>query len=199
MMKPGRRWVSTHPMACIALMLLAAMVLAFSAACRAGEAAAASDPAAAAGPAAPAPDAAASPEVPSLPAPEGANARIFRHGPSRHLTAAQSIDESVNRLARGLDLDQNQRERLRQILIDQRRRIIQLRSGGTPGAADLTGAMLAIYDQTRERIRAMLNQEQLKKYPAAVPRDQMAPAQADLQHWLQLKESAGKQNDGAAK
>jgi hypothetical protein len=45
----------------------------------------------------------------------------------------------------------------------------------------------------------VLNDEQIKKYPAAVPRDQTAPAQADLQHWLQLQESNRKDEDGSSK
>ena len=76
--------------------------------------------------------------------------------------------------------------------------MMQLRSGGSGVSGDVTGAMLAIYDQARARIRSMLNEEQLKKYPAAVPREQTAPAQADLQHWMQLQESRRKQDDGAS-
>jgi hypothetical protein len=193
MMKLGRRSVSTHPMPRIALMLLVAMTLAFSAACRADDAAAVSDPAAAAVPAAPAPDAAATP-----PAPDAAPPRARHHEPARHLTVAQSIDQSVHRLARGLALDPGQQVRLRQILVDQHRQIMQLRSSGSAASGDVAGTTLAIYDQTRARIRAMLNEEQRKKYPAAVPRDQTAPAQADLQHWMQIQESRRKQDDGAA-
>jgi hypothetical protein len=177
--------------------LLATMTLALSAVCVADEAPA-GDPAAAAGPAVPAPDAAASPGLPTTPAPDGVTPRPVRHGPGRHLTAAQSIDESVHRLTRGLDLDPGQQERVRQILVEQRRQIMRLRSGESAVSGDATGRMLAIYDQTRARIRAMLNDEQRKKYPAAVPRDQTAPAQADLQHWMQLQESRRKQEDGAS-
>lgn len=193
-MKPERRLASTHRVARIALMSLATMTLAFSAACHADDAAAASDPAAAAGPAAPAPAATTGPAVPNPPAPDGATHRSFRHGPVRHLTVAQSIDESVHRIAHGLDLDPSQQERLRQILVDQRRHIMQLRGGGSAVSGDVAGTMLAIYDQTRARIRAMLNEEQRKKYPAAVPPEQTAPAQADLQHWMQIQESLRKQD-----
>lgn len=158
-------------MARIALMSLVAMTLAFSAA--------------AAGPVAPAPDAV------TLPAP-GGDARARHHGPARRLTIAQSIDESVRRLTRGLDLDPGQQARLRQILVDQHRQLLQLRSGNAP-APDVTGTTLAIYDQTKMRIRTMLNDEQKKKYSADVPRDSLAPAQADLQHWMQMQESKRKQ------
>jgi hypothetical protein len=185
-------------MARIALLSLATMTLAFSAACLGDDAAPAGGPAAAAGPAAPAPDATASPAVSISPAQDGATPRPVRRGPVRHLTAAQSIDESVRRLTRGLELDPGQQERLRQILLDQRRQIMRLRSGGSAVSGDATGRMLAIYDQTRARIRAMLNEDQRKKYPAAVPRDQTAPARADLQYWMKIQESRRKQEDGAS-
>jgi hypothetical protein len=193
-MKPYPRLVSTNQMARIALTLLAATTLTFPAACWADDAQAASDATATTGPTAPASDAAVNPT-----GGETATPRVLRHGPVRHLTIAQSIDESVRRLARGLDLDPGQQVRLRQILVDQHRQMTQLRSGASQVSGDATGMMLAIYDQTKARVRAMLNEEQLKKYPAAVPREQTAPAQADLQHWMQLQESKRKQDDGASK
>lgn len=183
-MESGRRLVSTHPMARMALISLVAMSPAFSAACRADDAAATSDTTAAASPVAPA--------GVDAPAP-----RVHRHGPSRRLTVAQSIDESVRRLTRGLDLDPGQQVRLRQILVDQHRQVLQLRSGNAPAPVDVTGTTLAIYDQSKARIRAMLNDEQRKKYSADVPRDTLAPAQADLRHWMQIQESKRKQ-DGSS-
>ena len=119
---------------------------------------------------------------------------LSHHRSGRRLTVAQSIDESVRRLAHGLDLDLGQQVRLRQILVDQHRQMMQLRTRGAGEPGDVTSAMLAIYDQARARIRSMLNEDQLKKYPAAVPREQTAPAQADLQHWMELQESKRRQD-----
>ena len=168
------------------------MTLVFSAASRADDSAAASDATAAIGPAAPAPDASVAPTL------DAATPRVSHHRPIRRLTVAQSIEASVHRLARGLDLDPGQQARLRQILVDQYRQVLQLRSGNAPIPVDVTGTTLAIYDQTKARIRAMLNDEQKKKYSADVPREQTALAQADLQHWMELQESRRKQDDGAS-
>ena len=199
-MKLGRRGLAlTQRMAGLALVSLSTIALAFPERCRADEATVASEPAAGSAPAAPAPDSAASTASPTPPDQEGATPRVFRHGPVRHLTPAQSIDESVRRLAHGLDLDASQQLQLRQILVDQRRQIVQLRTSGSASPGDMTGKILATYDRTRARIRAMLNEEQLKKYPPAVPRDQTAPAQADLQHWLDIQDSGRKQGDGTSK
>ena len=150
-------------------MALMAMTLAFSAACRADD----GTP----GPAAPE----AGP-VADLP-------KATVHRPPTRRTAGQGIDESVRRMTRSLDLDPAQQAKLRQILLDQQRQALKVRTGDSEAGADRVGATLAIVDQTKARIRAMLNEEQSKKYSVDVPRDQTAPAQADLEHWMQLQES----------
>jgi pyruvate/2-oxoglutarate dehydrogenase complex dihydrolipoamide acyltransferase (E2) component len=201
MVKPGRHLAALHRIARMALMSLMAMTLAFSATCRADDAAAAGAAAqtAAAAPSpdatatAPAPDAAAGPAVPAPEAPVTATPSPRRHGPARRLTVAQSIDESVRRLTRALDLDPAQQERLRNILLDQHRQIMKLRGSGTAASGDVTGQTLAVYDRTKTRIRAMLNDEQKKKYMVDVPHDGLAPAQADLKHWMHIQEAKRRQ------
>jgi len=170
--------ISAHPLVRATSLPLLVVSLAFSVACRADEPAPVADAPATVG------------DPPPATAPH-------RHGPARHLTVAQSIDESVRRLTRALDLDSLQQTRLRQILLDQHRQVLQLRSGNAAGPVDVTGTTMAIYEQTKARIRAMLNDDQKKKYPADVPRDSLAPAQADLQHWMQLQDSKRKQDDSA--
>ena len=182
-----RRKAAVHP---VALRALRIVLLALSAAGRANDAVAADALPAALS---------AAPEPAAVSDPAGSDAappRVIRHGYVRHRTVDQSIDESVHRLARSLDLDSDQQVRLRQILMEQHRQMMQLRGGGAPVSGNVTVTMLTIYDQTRGRIRAMLNQEQLKNYPAAVPRDQTVPAEADLQHWMQLQESNRKTVEG---
>ena len=189
-MKRARGFISTHPVVRFAMTCVAAMTLVFSAASRASDAAAASDATTATRPAAPVPEASV------VPTPDAAVPRFGHHRPVRHLTIAQSIDENVRRLTRGLNLDPSQQEKLRQILLDQHRQMMQLRTGGAAGSGDVTGRTMAIYAQTKGRIRAMLNDQQKTKYSADVPRDTLAPAQADLQHWMQIQESSRKQGDG---
>lgn len=174
----------------IVLMWLIAMTLAFSSGCWADDIAAAVD-SPTTGPAAKAPDAGVQPPPPA------GNASPRRHGPVKRLTVAQSIDVSVGRLTRGLELDPGQQARLRQILVDQHRQVLQLRSGNATAPVDVTGTTMAIYAQTKARIRVMLNDEQRKKYSADVPHDTLAPAQADLQHWMQMQEIKRKQDGGA--
>jgi hypothetical protein len=177
----------------IALISLVALTVAFSAVCRADNSAVVTDPPATADPAAPVSDAAVEPSASAAATPAAS-----RHRPATHLTVAQSIDENVRRLARALDLDPGQQAKLRQILVEQHRQMLQLRSGGSAGSGDATGTAMAIYGQTKGRIRAMLNDEQKIKYSADVPRDTLAPAKADLQHWMQMQESSRKQGDEAS-
>jgi len=130
------------------------------------------------------------------PAPE-AGSPVPRHRqPASRMTVAQKIDENVRRLTRGLDLDAGQQQKLRQILLDQHRQIMALRQGNPAAQGDVAGTTMAIYDQSKARIRAMLTEEQRQKYSAEVPRSELAPAQADLQHWLDLQQ--GKPQPGAS-
>jgi hypothetical protein len=164
-------------MARIATLLLVAVTLAFALVCRADEGTAGDDPSSPAGAATP---------------------QINHHHPARRLTVAQSIEEGVHRLARGLDLNADQQEQVRQILLDRHRQMMRLRSGGVTASDNVTGATLSIYEQTRARIRAVLTEEQLKKYPAAVPKDQTAAGQADLQTWMKMQETKRKQDGGSS-
>lgn len=194
-MKLVRRLASTHRIVGIAGLSLAALTLGISVASWADESApAAGEPSAVALSAAPTTEATVKP-----PAPDADSPKPSHHRPVKRLTAAQRIDENVRRLTRGLDLDPSQQEQFRQILVDQHRHIMALRSSQSTAPVDAAGASLAIYDQTKARIRAMLNDEQRKKYSVEVPRDELAPAQADLQHWMQLQDSKRMQDAEAPK
>jgi hypothetical protein len=111
-------------------------------------------------------------------------ARAARHPP--RLTANEALDERVRRLAKSLDLDETQQARLKELLEDERRDIWKVWTENPQPEADRTGPTMAILDGTRDRIRAMLNEQQKKKYPAAVPRDTTGPAHADPEYWLRL-------------
>ena len=175
----------------MARIALLTATLAMSAACLADAEAVGSDATAASGPVAPARDAMVIP-----PAVDAGHPTARRHPPAPRRTVAQSIDERVRRLTRGLELDPDQQEKLRQILMDQHRAVMALRSGNAGVPVDVAGTSLAIYDQTRVRIRAMLNDEQKQKYSAEVPRGELAPAQADLLHWMDLQDEKRRQGKG---
>jgi hypothetical protein len=105
-----------------------------------------------------------------------------------HPTPAKVIDTNVRRLAQGLKLDQEQQARLREILVDQYAQLMRLRTESPPGT-DRAGAMLAIVDRTREKIREMLNDEQKQQYSTEGPREVTAATRADLEHWLDVRDA----------
>ena len=197
----GLRSVSMQWMVTTALIAVMALTLAMSAASGAEDASAAVAtpeagfvaPSAAAGPDAPAPAGNVKPE---------SNADIPKarvHRPPAHHTPGQGIDESVRRLTRSLDLDSAQQAKLREILWDHHRQVMKLRNEDSTVAVDRAGATLALLDRTKARIRDILNEEQRQKYSVDVPRDQTAPAQADLQHWMQMQDSQRQQGDVESK
>jgi Spy/CpxP family protein refolding chaperone len=133
--------------------------------------------------------------------PEGPNATDTSEAPARdsratavprqarHRSTAQGFEDRVRRLAKGLDLDAAQEAKLRALLDNERRQIARIRSGGTQPDSERVGATLAVIDHTREEIRAMLNEEQRKKYPAAVPRELLGAPHADVEYWTRLTQS----------
>jgi hypothetical protein len=192
--------VKRHLLQRLAPMVLVALTLAWSAACRAEEGTrgpAASESGAVA-PVPAAPDALGSDAngKPDAPDPVSPSARV--HRPQVRHAPGHGIDETVRRLTRGLDLDPAQQAKLREILWDEQRQARKLRANSGAGV-DWPSATATIVDQTKARIRVMLNDEQKKKYSMDVPREGLAPAQADLQHWMQLQESKRLQDNEISK
>jgi hypothetical protein len=204
MVESGRRSARMRPIAVVApmaSMVLVALTLAISSQCRAqgsdGAAAATQADAVSPGPATPAAPAAGADAKPEATDADAPRARVPRQ--QTHRTVGQGIDETVRRLTRGLELDPGQQAKLRDILLDQQRQVRKLRSENSGRAVDWAGETAAIVDQAKVRIRAMLNDEQRKKYSTDVPREMTAPAHADLQHWMQIQETQRQQADKDSK
>jgi hypothetical protein len=190
-------------------MVLAALIMALSATSRADDTAPAVAPPQAGAvvsvPQAPVAPDSASPDASAPRAnlnPETSDADIPRarvRRPPTHHTVAHGIDETVRRMSRALGLDAGQQMQLREILLDQQRQIRKLRGEPPPAGVDWAAVTMGIADQTKARIRAMLTAEQKEKYTTDVPHEMTAPAQADLQHWMQIQESNRLKDDGDSK
>ena len=105
--------------------------------------------------------------------PEASEARpsaALGHPGQRHHTVS-GIDERVRALAVGLDLDPAQQAELKRVLQEQREQTLKVWSDpATVPAAYRIAALKAISEHTADRIRALLNDEQRKKYnPPARP------------------------------
>lgn len=91
----------------------------------------------------------------------GALARV-RPAPRRY--RKPGIDEQVKALSRTLNLDATQQSELKEALESQRRQVIGLMRDPSVRPEDRVGALRAINDNTVERIRGFLNEEQRKNY-----------------------------------
>ena len=95
-----------------------------------------------------------------------------------------SLEGQVEVLARYLDLNEDQRSTLRNILMQRQKEILQMRLTPT-SAGSPSDRFRAIEDQTAERIRAALNEEQRKKYdPIGARSLTPAPPQSSVEDWL---------------
>jgi hypothetical protein len=112
--------------------------------------------------------------------------------PSRphHRPVAPTMEEKVRLLSRNLGLDPSQQARLRELLESERRELRNLWIS-RPNVTDRVGPTLDILERTKDQIRAMLTEEQSRKYPAPVRREALAPAQADPEYWMQLTQPRG--------
>jgi len=103
----------------------------------------------------------------ALPAPAAAAARGAPSGSQQPLLPRgkrSGLESRVATLTRALGLDVKQQAALRAVLLDQRRHVQQIWSDESVSAADRIAATRKVSMLTADRIRAMLNEEQRKKY-----------------------------------
>jgi hypothetical protein len=112
--------------------------------------------------------------------------------------AAHGHDDRVKLLTKGLDLDAGQQAQLRRILALQQEELRQLRSDPAMQATDHVAATRAILERTGDRIRAILNPEQRRKYPAATSPRRTTPRPLDVERRIQLTRSAPGEGLGKA-
>jgi hypothetical protein len=95
------------------------------------------------------------------------------------------LDSRARRLARMLELSEAQQAELAKVLASQREQIRKLWSEQRVPPEYRVSEMKAINDQTEDRIRALLNDEQKKKYITGhSPQASRPSQQSSLDHWL---------------
>lgn len=118
---------------------------------------------------------------------------------ARRRSGGQRLEVRVKLLTEKLDLDPKQQVEVKRLLERERQQILQVRTNTNRSAVDRALAIQAIGDKTSDQVRAMLNEEQKKKYPAArPPRDAKIAPQADVEHWMQLTRPKAGQDSGRA-
>jgi len=96
-----------------------------------------------------------------------------------------SPDERGKALATYLELDQAQHMALQKILEQRQAEVLQMRFTPLPAGSAQIDRFRAIQDKAANRIRAVLNQEQRKKYDLlAIPRSSPPGSKTSVQDWL---------------
>jgi Spy/CpxP family protein refolding chaperone len=98
-----------------------------------------------------------------------------------------SLDDRVKGLATALSLNEAQQAAVKKILEQRQQETLRLRSDPSiPGSARID-RLRALQDQTVQRIRLVLNDEQKKIYdPLAVRKTSPAPGQKSVEDWLKV-------------
>lgn len=98
-----------------------------------------------------------------------------------------SLDHHIRILSKALDLDTLQQSQLRSVLESQRAEVARIWSDTTVPAEYRISATRAISDQTADRIRALLTEEQRKKYDPHVKPHAMTPAAGErsVEEWME--------------
>jgi hypothetical protein len=98
-----------------------------------------------------------------------------------------TLDDRVKGLTAALNLNEAQQAAVKKILEQRHQETLRIaRDPSIPGS-DRIGRLRALQDQTVERIRAVLNDEQKKKYdPLAVRKVTPAPEQKSVEDWLKV-------------
>lgn len=98
-----------------------------------------------------------------------------------------SLDDRVKTLAAALNLDEAQQVAVKRILEQRQQETLQLRHDSSITGSTRIERLRALQDQTVQRIRLVLNDEQKKKYdPLAVRNAGPAPGQKSVEDWLKV-------------
>jgi hypothetical protein len=96
-----------------------------------------------------------------------------------------SLDDRIKVLAKNLDLNEAQQAAVKKILEQRQQETLRIRMDPSISGSARIARFRALQDNTVERIRAVLNEEQRNKYdPLAVRRTQPAPEQRSVEDWL---------------
>jgi predicted nucleic acid-binding OB-fold protein len=88
-------------------------------------------------------------------------------------------------LSKNLELTEAQRSAVKKILVQRQEQTLRIRNSEEPGAMRI-GQFRALQDQTINQIRAILTDEQKKKYDPLILRKTPAPdtPQRSLEDWI---------------
>jgi len=97
------------------------------------------------------------------------------------------MKDRVEVLARNLNLDQEQQDAVLKILLARNEEALRIRRDTSISGSARIDRFRVLQDQTALRIRAVLNEEQKKRYDPLAVRDLKSnPDQKTVEDWLEL-------------
>jgi Spy/CpxP family protein refolding chaperone len=103
---------------------------------------------------------------------------------TRHRGNKPTLDEQVGRFAKSLDLGEAQKSAVRNILQQQQQEILRIRIDPSMTGSAGIDRLRVLQETTVKRIRAVLTEEQRKKYDPLAPRKIPPTAQPSVDDWL---------------
>jgi hypothetical protein len=119
-------------------------------------------------------------------APDAASSGPQRRSPRQQRSRGRTLEGRVAIYTKQLNLDPLQQSQLRELLLRQRAQVLQLWNDSTLSAAQRVHATGAISDATADGVRALLNEEQRRKFNLPrPPRDRTAQTGApSVEDWI---------------
>jgi hypothetical protein len=102
---------------------------------------------------------------------------------TRHRTGA-TLEDRVRTLTKALDLDARQQADLRKVLEAQRDEVTRIWDDESMPPANRVVATQAVSDTTADRIRALLNDQQKKKFTPPKPPHEPASDGPSVEEWM---------------
>jgi len=100
---------------------------------------------------------------------------------------SSGIDDRVKLFAKSLDLNEEQQAAVKRILKQRQQQTLQIRRDPSITGSAGIERFRALQVSTVEQIRAVLNEEQRRKYNPLAPRGlQPAPEQRSVEDWLKV-------------
>lgn len=106
---------------------------------------------------------------------------------ARHQSTKPNLDDRVNRFAKGLDLSESQQSAVKRILEERQNEILRIRLNSPPAGSLAIDRFRALQERTVKQIRAVLNEEQKKKYDPLAAR-KISP-EPNVEDWLKAAQS----------
>lgn len=106
----------------------------------------------------------------------------------RYRAMRGSLDDRIKALSQALDLDEVQQSKLRKVLESQREQVMKVWSDSSLPAAYRISATQAISNGTADQIRALLNEEQRKKYnpPRRSHEAATGASERSVEDWMEV-------------